>query len=352
MKKEEAEHSLESMIGRVLSPVSPVIIAVIIGLLFVLLFGGNPIAAGESMFGGALGTAGGLSQVLNIGAVLVLTALCSLLAIRAGVWNIGGEGQLYLGGIGAALVGVFLPTTIGGFGLPAALFMSALLGAVWGGIAGGLRWFFKVDILVSTTLFNFVAYLLVQFLTRVPLRDPAAVFDSSPPLPLQDRMPFLIPSIGVNFGIVVAAILAVLVYFLVEKTAFGFEIRTIGGNIGAAFTSGLKVDQTIFVVMMICGALGGLAGGVLISGVSFSLFYGVSRGYGYIGIAVAALAKFKPVPVIASAVFFSVLDIGGPYMQEATGVSFTLTEAIAGLVIILLLLGEYLRNSDVGKWFK
>jgi general nucleoside transport system permease protein len=336
-----------NLLLRIFSPVILLLVALLVAGLVMLLTKLDPLNVYESIFLGAFGSSGNLSETLNLAAVLILTGLSAAIAFKANIWNVGEEGQLFLGAIGSTVFG------ISSFGAPDFHLLLALVagfafGAAWGLIVAGLKIAFHVDEVVSTILLNYIAFLLTGFLLGSVLRNPNAIFNQSLPV-LQSAWLPTVDGTSLTIGIILSLVLAVAVYFIIARTVLGWEIRILGSNPMAAEYAGIPWKRTITLTMLISGGLSGLAGGILVLGGTHVLIAGISNSYGYTGIGVAALAGFNALISIPAALFFSALIIGGIGAQSQFGIPFSFIETIIALVILVLTARVFLLRR-VLKW--
>ena len=234
------------------------------------------------MFEGAFGSAFGFGDVLLKMTSLLLTGLAVSVAFRCRQWNIGAEGQLYMGALGGTLVGISVVGTIPGIGIFLGIILSFIFGALFALVPAVLKVKFGVNEVISTVLLNFVAFLFISFLLHGPIKAPG--FNPySPEIADASQMPIIFPGTRLHAGIIVAALATVGVYYL-WKTKIGFEIKSVGANIKAARYAGMNITKSVLVTMAISGGLAGIAGGMLVSGVQHVLIEGISPGYGFIAV--------------------------------------------------------------------
>lgn len=287
---------------------------------------------------GSLGTTNALVSGTLVRAVpLILLGVGLSVAFRAGAFNIGGEGQLLLGGVAATVVSLGLAPSLGALSLPVALGAAVVAGAVWAGIAGVLRARFGVLEVISTIMLNFVAMNLVAYLVRGPLQEPLGIYPQTEALAEVARLPRLLAGTRLHLGIVIALVAAVAAWWFFARTAAGFRLRATGASPEAARVAGrVNVGRVTVVAMLMSGSLAGLAGGIEVTGVTFALYEHLSPGYGFSAIAVAILARLNPLAVIPSALLFAVLETGALGMQRDAGVPSTLALALEAAVILLV----------------
>lgn len=269
---------------------------------------------------------------------LILAGLAVALAFRAGVLNIGAEGQLLVGAAAAAAVSV-KAASIGPLIIPLALLTGAVAGAMWAGIAAMLKNRFQVLEIISTIMLNFIALHLVSYLVRGPLQEPTRIYPQTESLSLAAQLPIIAPGTRLHLGFVIAIVIACVLAWALQYTATGFRIRAVGYNRHAAASAGMiDVKQTTYRVFLLSGALAGLAGAVEVSGVTFALYENISPGYGYTAIAVALIARLNPVWIIASGIFFGVLETGASALQRDYGIPSS-TALVTEAILILLVIG-------------
>jgi len=256
---------------------------------------------------------------------LLLTGLAVVVAFRAGVWNIGAEGQFIVGALAALLAARW--------GVAAALIASMLAGAAWASIATAMRMWRNAPEVLTTILLNFIAIHLLGWCVNGPLQEHEQRY------PQTDAIDASLPSIGnLHAGIAIAIVASIVAWWLLYRTAEGLRLRATGFNPFAAKWAGIHVNAQIVRAMAVSGALAGLAGGIELAGVTHRLFERFAAGYGYSGIAVALLANLHPLATILSAAFFGALATGAGELQRTAGISSavsTFGQAVVMLVLIL-----------------
>jgi simple sugar transport system permease protein len=269
---------------------------------------------------------------------LILTGLAVAIAFRAGVWNIGAEGQLLAGAATAAAVGLFATPVFGAFTVVAALGVGAIAGALWAWVAAYLRNRFGVLEVISTIMLNFVALYAVGYLVRGPLQEPTHIYPQSEAISELARLPRLIAGSRLHWGFVLAVVAAPLAWWVLRYTAAGFRVRAVGQNAAAARSAGLvDVERTTMRVFLASGALAGLAGAIELTGVTFALYENISPGYGYTAIAVALLAGLDPLGVLATGLLFGALEAGALSMQREAAVPAVVVNVVEALLVLLIL---------------
>lgn len=296
----------------------------------------DPAAALGALWRGSFGSWYAISSATLPRAVpLILTGLAVALAFRAGVFNIGAEGQLLVGAAAAAAAAAALPEPSSGAAVILPLLAGLVSGAAWAGIAAWLRRRFEVLEVISTILLNFVAINLVGYLVRGPLQEPTRVYPQTPMLDEGLRLPVLMAGTRLHVGVVIALCAAVGLWWFLRTRAAGFRVTVAGANPHAAAIAGqVDVPRVTTMAFLASGALAGLAGAVELTAVTYALYENLSPGYGYTAIAVALLARLHPVWVIATGVTFGALDVGASAMQRDAGVPAALVHAVTAVVIL------------------
>lgn len=303
---------------------------------------GRPVGEGlQALWDGALGDAFAVGNTLNKAAPLLFVALAFIVAQRAGLVSIGGEGQLHIGGLTAVAAAIALGDLPVPLGLVLAVLAGAVGGGLWGALAGWLRTRFSVNEVIATLLLNYIAIEIVALMVTEEslLREDAVgstALPQSPLVPASVRLPRLLPDTAsrAQFGVVLAVVAAVAVWVLIHRTVRGFRIRMTGLNPAMAARSGTRVAALVIGVMFLSGALGGLAGTSMLLGEQYRVQSGFSPGYGFDGIAVALLARNSPLGAIAAALLFGGLRAGGLRLEATLQVPQALVLVVQGVIIL------------------
>lgn len=345
MGKSRTSFSWDRLIDFLL-PIVAVLAALLVGAVLLLLLGENPITAYTVLIRGSLGNVNGLTQTLTKMTPLLLVALGICIAFRGGMINIGGEGQIILGALATTAVALAFPTWPRWILLPVVLLSGALAGAFWGGIAGVLKARLDVNEILSTVMLNVIALQLMNFLLRGPMLDPEQIaagtnIAQSAALPKQVWLTRLVPRTLLHSGIILAIILAVLVYLLLWRTTVGYRIRAVGLNQSASRYAGIPVRSYMALSMILSGGFAGLAGAVEVTGVHHRMIEGLSGGYGFSGIVAALFGHLHPLGAIPASFFFGALLVGADKMQRTIQVPSALIIALQGLVVLFVVASEY-----------
>jgi general nucleoside transport system permease protein len=278
-----------------------------------------------------------LSETVLSSTPLILTGLAVALAFRAGLFNIGAEGQLQIGALTSVLVGFSLTGVPWFIHLPLALLAGAIGGALWGFVPGILKARTGAHEVITTIMLNFVAFRLVEFALRTPLYQREGRTDPiSKVVEPSAVLPVIIEGLRANWGIVLSLGAAVFVSWLLFRSTKGFEFRAVGLNPHAARYAGMSISWTVVLTMMIAGALAGLAGATVVLGATRTLTPGMAAGTGFDGIAIALVGRGKPAGVVAAGLLFGALRAGSTPMQSATGIPIHLVVVIQALVIMFV----------------
>ena len=327
-----------------LVPALAVLTALLIGGVIILLTGGgigDVLAAYQALLVGSVGSVKAISETLTAATPLILSGLAVAIAFRAGLFNIGGEGQIVIGGTFAVFAGFAfagLPLVIH---LPLALAFGILGGALWGFVPGLLKAKTGAHEVIVTIMMNFIAYRTLDYLLKTELfqregrNDPVSkTVEASAQLP--QLLGWLNPALRVHLGLIVALLVTAFIWWLLFRTTTGFEFRAVGANPSAARYAGMSTTKVYILVMMIAGGLAGLAGANQVLGVLDRATPGFSASLGFDGIAVALLGRSNPWGVVGAALLFGGLRAGGQQMQVSAGVGIDLIAVVQALIIIFV----------------
>ena len=320
--------------------------AIVAAIALLLLAGGYdmPHALG-ALWTGSVGSWYAITSATLVRAIpLMLTGCAIAVAFRAGVFNIGAEGQFLAGGAGAAAIALALPGA-STMAVLLALAAGVVAGAAWAGIAAVLRERFGVLEVISTIMLNFVALYAVSFLVRGPLQEPTHAYPQSSTIADAVRLARLPGAGRLHAGLLIALAIALLTGWLLRNSAAGFRLMAVGENPSAAASAGvIDVRRTRTIAFISSGALAGLAGAIEVLGVTYALYEDISPGYGYTAIAVALLAGLDPWRVIATSLLFAALEAGAGAMQRDANVPSTLVAVIEALLIIGVVAAQAIRH--------
>ncbi len=331
-------------------PLVSVVFAVLIGSLIIVIAGYDPIPAFGALLKGAFGSPRAIGETMLRSTPLLFTGLAVAYGFRAGLFNIGAEGQLFMGGLVAAYLGVALGGVSSFITVPAIFLAGLAVGAAWAFIPAILKAKVGAHEVITTMMFTFIARYLVSYLVNNPLKaegqipQTERIAESAVVPRLHEALPFL-PVSRAHMGFVVAIVVAIVVWVLLKYTTLGFENRAVGFNPSASEAGGISVSGTIVKALCISGALAALAGVYEVLGLHQRLFDQFSAGFGFTGIAVALLAKNHPLGVIPAAVLFGALSAGAGTMQLEADVPQKVIFIIQALIIF------FVAAEELARWF-
>ena len=342
-----------------LIPLLNLVAAFFISGLVILLIGENPFEAVRVMIWGAFGFGEGIGYTLFYATNFIFTGLAVAVAFHAGLFNIGGEGQAYVGGLGVAIACLALDQYVPWWiTFPIAVCGGALFGAAWAFIPAWFQATRGSHIVITTIMFNFIAaslmvYLLVEVFTPTGTMQPASRgFELGGQLPVFRNFFDYFGQAPLNFSIVLALLACVFVWVLIWRTKFGYEVRTFGANPTAAKYAGISTLKITVITMLISGALAGLLGINEIMGSQNRLLLDFVSGYGFVGIAVALMGRGHPVGIVLAAILFGMLYQGGAELAfEIPAITREMIVVIQGLVILFAGALEHLFRPSLESLF-
>jgi ABC-type uncharacterized transport system permease subunit len=325
------------------SRIGVVVLSFIAVGLMILAFGGDPLRIYGEMLVGAFGSANALAETLVYTTPILLTGLAAIVCFRCGMWNLGAEGQLYLGAIAAVGIGFNKVGLPGPLLLPAMALGAMAAGALWGAVPALLRTRLGANEVITTIMMNFLALILATYLISGPWASGSTPVTK--PIVEAGYLPILLPGTRLHVNVVGALALAAVLWIVLARTVLGYEIRAVGLNPRAAQVAGIPVERVIVVSFLISGAIAGFAGFNEVAGIHHNLPDRMSPGFGFTGVAVALLADLNPAWAVVSALFIGGLNVGADSMQRAIGVPVALVWVIEGLILLALLTSGALRRA-------
>ena len=331
-----------SMVKAVLVQILAILLAFVTGAIVLSLTGYSPIEAYSAMFSGAFGNMYGIGQTLTKATPITFTALAFLFAFKSGLFNIGAEGQLIIGAMASAIVGISFN------GLPAlvhialALLAGAVAGGLWGFIPAFLRAKFGAHEVITTMMLSYVAAYLTSYMVNYPFKAPGWVAQTVPILE-SARLPRILSPTQLSASLYLVMLLVVLTEYILRRTVLGFELRATGLNPDAAENAGINVRRGMILALVISGAIAGLGGSGEILGVHRRFIDGFSPGYGWDGLAVALVGGLNPVGALLAAILFGALRNGGMVMTRVTGVPLDIVFLLQALVILFVAAPKMIR---------
>lgn len=334
-----------------LSPIWAVLTSLLLGAGLIIAAGANPITAYYAIFMGAFSDIWGINSTLLKTIPLMFAGVAVALAFKGGYFNIGIGGQIFLGGIGAALAGLYLK------GLPPVLhiflaFLAGFItGGVWSLVPGYLKAARGVNEIITCIFMHFIAYYFLEYMASGPLMELGAPAPMSPEIAKSAQLPIIIPNTDVHLGLIFAMALAVILQVVFKKTTIGYQITATGLNPTACRYAGMNTVRNIIILSFVSGGLAGMAGASEIMGLKHRLFGSMPFLYGLEAIAIVFLAKTNPIGVMIGSLFLGALRSGAEMMQRSIGVPTDLARAIEGFVILFVAISIALPQWRP-DWFK
>jgi ABC-type uncharacterized transport system permease subunit len=346
MRIELEKRAAPSRMMSVVIPTLSILVALFVSGIFLFVSGFNPIKVYAMLFSSAFGTSYGLTESIVKAIPLMLCGLGVALAFRMQLWNIGAEGQFYMGAFGATWVALNFPTLPAFLMIPFMFIMSFLAGGIWGLLPAIPRAYLKVNETITTLLMNYIAILWLDYLVYGPWKDPDG-FNFPMTAPFTEGA--LLPTLGnsrIHLGLLFALVAAVIIYVLIRYTKWGYQVRVIGESPAAARYAGMNIARNICLVLFIGGGLAGIAGMAEVSGVAGRLQHGLSPGYGYTAIIIAWLGQLHPALLAVVSFLFGGLLVGG-YATQLVGLPAATVNMIQGTILFFVLGGQLLTNYDL-----
>jgi ABC-type uncharacterized transport system permease subunit len=340
----------QPIVAAVGGPLAGVIVGLLIGAALILVARADPIQSYAVLFDGAFGGIRQITETLIQACPIMIIGLGMCAAYRARVWNIGAEGQYYmgalLGGIAALYLPPFLPRLIL---IPVMLLMGMLGGALWGLVPAIFKIKKGINEIISTLMLNYIAILMMQYLTRGPLEDPTGYLPNSAQFAPVTQLPLLFGT-RIHIGIVIAVLLAPMVFALIWSTPLGFKLRAVGSRASVARYAGVRVERVIIFVMVFSGALSGLAGIIQVATYYTRLKADISLNYGFSGVLVAMLGRLNPFGVVIASILFAALTIGAQSMHVVYQLPVDLAIAIQAIIVLSVLAVDSMIRRRFPEW--
>lgn len=331
---------------RPFAPILGAIVALILGGVLIRLSGVNPFAAYLVMLKGACGGPRQITDTLLKMTPLLTIAVGLTLAFRAKVWNIGAEGQYYVGALIGSIPALNFPNLPGWLLIPLMLLAGMAGGALWSGIAGLLHIKRGVNLIISTLMLNYIGILLLQYAARVPLREKDGFLPESAAFSENAQIPVLFAGTRLHWGVILAGLLVGVIYLLLWRTPLGFQLRAVGSRLSVARCSGISTSRSILIALMASGALAGLAGIVEVSVTYTRLKTEISDSYGFTAILVALLGQLNPLGVLLSALLFSALMVGAQSLNVVLQIPVSAAQVVQALLVLCVLTGTAIAQRQ------
>ncbi|MBK9005831.1 MAG: hypothetical protein CNIPEHKO_02022 [Anaerolineales bacterium] len=338
-------------IDPILVPLLAILTSMIVGGIIIKSVGGDPLLAYKGLLEGSFGSAElgpvksqrAISETAVWATPYIFAGLAVALAFKGGLFNIGAEGQLALGAVFSSLIGYALPGWLGVdlptiIHLPLAILGGLVMGGIWAGIVGALKAYTGGHEVINTIMMNYIALNSTSFLLNGVMKDPSPtnVIARTPLIAESARFAPIFEGLRVHWGFVLALLTAVFIWWLLNKTTLGFEIRTVGANPDAAHYAGVNVKRAIILTMFLSGALAGMAGAIEVTGLNYRHELGFSQGYGFDAIAIALLGKSHPIGVVLASILFAAMRNGATRMQFLTQMPVDLISMIQAFILLFV----------------
>lgn len=324
-------------------PIAAVFIALLIGSILLIFIEVNPLEAYKYLIFGNFTNKYNIAEIFVKASPIILTGLSFTFAFRTGLFNIGGEGQMFAGAIASVYVGLKTGHLNPFITIPLCLIAAMIAGGIWGMIPGMLKGIFGSSEIIVTIMFNYVALYLVSYVVDKPLRESSGFYPQTDLIGKNAFLPSIVSNTRLHIGFIIAVIISIIVYLILWKTPFGYRLRAVGHNPDGAEYSGINIKKNIIISLVISGALAGVAGFTEINGIHHRLLDNFSRNVGFDGIAAALLGNANPIGVVLSSILLGMLQTGANSMQRGVGVPANIVSIIQALIIILVLAGNMLK---------
>jgi simple sugar transport system permease protein len=313
--------------------------------LLLLFLGENPVAAMGTLFGSLFRDSYTLADVLVRATPLMFTALAFAFTFQANLFNIGAQGQFYIGAITAVAVSLLLQDRLPGLlALAIAAVLTILFGGLWGGLIGWLKARFNANEFLTSLMSTYVALNIMNYLLRTFLMEAKGEYPQTDPLAGSVWLPIILPGTRLHLGFVLGVLACIGVWVLLYRTPLGFRIRSVGQGKDAAELAGINYKTLYVAAFFIAGALGAMGGFVEVNGVQHMLVQGFNPDIGAAGIGIAILANGNPIGIIFAAILFGALRVGGTIMGQLMGIPSSITELMLGFVMIFVILAYFVRE--------
>lgn len=327
---------LHPVLVSIAAPIVGIILGLLIGAALIMIAGADPIEAYKTMFLGAFGGQRQITETLLKMTPLLLIGLGLAAAFRARVWNIGGEGQYYMGALLGGVIALTFPDWPRPLLLTTILVAGVIGGGLWALIPALLKVRAGMNEIISTLMLNYVAILFVTYLARGPLQEPGGYLPMSAQFDPVTRLPQL-PGTRIHIGVILVLLLIPLIYVLLWHTPLGFRLRAVGSRASVARYAGFSVERAIIFALVLSGALAGLAGIIEVTNLHYRLKAGITGGYGFSAVLVALLGRMNPFGVAIASLFFAALIVGAETMHVLAGLPPELAQAIQAVIVLSVL---------------
>ncbi len=323
------------------------ILAILLGLfvsgLMILFLGKNPIPIFALLFESMFRDGYTIGEIFVKATPLIFTSLAFAFTFKANLFNIGAQGQFYIGAIVAAAISLLIPNA---FAIPLAIVFAFAISGIWGGLIGYFKAKFNANEFLISMMSTYVALNLMNYLLRTVLMEKKGEYPQTESLARSTWLAKIIPHTRLHAGFILAVVVAILVWLLLYRTTLGFRIRAVGQNQEAARMSGVNPQNIFMLTFFISGGLAGLAGVTEVNGVQHMLLQGFNPTIGSLGIGIAILANANPIGIIFASILFGALQVGGTIMGQLSGIPSSIIDLMEGFVMVFVIMSYFVRN----KW--
>ncbi|BEP29452.1 ABC transporter permease [Helicovermis profundi] len=341
MTSSKSKNNMERILA-LLVPLVAVVLALLVSSLLLLFIKVSPIKAYSYLIFDNFTSIYKISEVFAKAAPIIMTGLAFTFAYKAGLFNIGGEGQMFMGAVAAVFVGLHSTNLNPFIAVTLSLIAAIIAGGIWGAIPGLLKAFFNASEIITTIMMNYIAIYFVSLMVDKPLREASGFYPQTDLISNTAFLPILLKNTRFHLGIIIAIVFAIVIYIVIKKTPFGYKLRAVGYNSQSAEYAGINIKTNMMIALAISGALAGIAGFTEINGIHHRLLDNFSSGVGFDGIAASLLGRGNPIGVIISALLLGMLKTGASAMQRGVGVPANVVSIIQALIIIFVLSGNIL----------
>ena len=322
-------------------------LAIFLGLvlsgIMILFLGKNPIPIFGLLFSSMFRDGYTVGEIFVKATPLIFTSLAFAFTFKANLFNIGAQGQFYIGSLVAVSISLLIPSPIA---IPLAIIFAFIASGIWGGIIGFCKARFKANEFLISMMSTYVALNLMNYLLRTVLLETKGEYPQTDSIAKSTWLFKIVPHTRLHFGFIIAVFVAIIIWLLLYRTTLGFRIRAVGQNQEAARMSGINPELIFILTFFISGGLAGLAGVSEVNGVQHMLLQGFNPSIGALGIGIAILANANPIGIIFSSILFGALQVGGTIMGQLSGVPSSIIDLMEGFVMVFVIISYYVRN----KW--
>ena len=325
------------MVKRITTVAVIAIMTIILLIVLILAAGADPGRAIYAFWIGVFGSTTGFAEIFVKATPIILVSLGVAVSFQTGFFNIGGEGQFYMGALASAYVALKMTWVPGILRIILCAAAAVIVGAVWSLIPAIMKTKLRISETVNTIMMNYIALMIIGIVIRGPLQEEGSSFPQTGQIEKTARLPLLWMPTRLHFGIIIAVIAAVVVWFIMKRSTLGFEMRMVGSNKRCASCLGMPVTRSLLLSAAMGGGLAGLAGMSELLGVQFRLLEGLSAGVGYTGVLIALLASNQPLGVLLVSIIYAFFQTGANTMQRQVGVPAAIVQIATGMIVLLML---------------